>query len=635
MIQLDQSSALHVTDPGVNPVVTPSITGTGPNEFWLAVASEASDPLNSGYTTIGLDGTINSPWAPTPQYQPPNQPSYPPWTGAATISETGISTRFANFGVTGNTIAKYSAAIANFISTIGPISIVNQTNYSNPTNVGSGTVAIPATTAGNLVVIAVSGAGGAGIVSVKLGSVDCTEVIGDSIGATEATIWMCPASGGETGVTFLASNSPLIWVFELAESGTPACELAVSPTGLSFTATEGGANPATQDVTVTNIGGGGSVPFNFFASQSWMTPNSGSGTTPGTVTVGIDITGLTAGVYTGTLLLTSSCGSPPVTILVSITIIGPTIRCDVLDGDGNSISTFISDLCLVIAPATALYTNIIPKTQINAYETTNEGRNAVVMDFNSGTGLYSRDLGTIFAWEMSCRTVLYQWQPSIIPMPEGIYGRASDWDDGGTSGNKFIQGVMVAADSFGNPKTFFLEDSDTNTAHVLNECPAVFNLNTEQEIAFSCVPFTAHSARLISTDGVEWRVWSSKIVFQPWPEQTLLWQTEMTALGLTGWGHAREMNIPHVSFADLTLVLTFDSWPTITLTIPSSGGIQNKTKVTLPPNKFKLMGLKISSTAKFNLFASDMELKVGEWGRQGSYQVLKPFGGQSRVGAIV
>jgi hypothetical protein len=446
-------------------------------------------------------------------------------------------------------------------------------------------------------------------------------------------------STGDKTVAFTCTPSSLFAISEVdfyIPGGTPpSCQLAVSPSSLTFTAAVGGSNPASQNVTVTNTGGGGAVPFTFTASQSWITPNSGSGLTAGVVAIDVNIAGLGKGTYTGTVTFNSSCGSPPVSVAITLTITGTTPPCVVLNSQGAVISTFFPDLSLNVAPATELYRNVIPNSVINSYETYNEGRPAIVMDFDSGDGLYARDLGTIFTWPMTSRTILRTWQPSLIPMPESIYGRASDWDNAGSPGNKFIQGVMVAADSFGNPKTFFLQDSDTKTLHQLNECPVAFNLNTEDEVAFSCVPFTAHSARLISTDGVEWRVWSSRLIFQPWPESTLNWQTEMTSLGLVGWGHLRETNIAYVSTTQLTLVLTFDAWPTINVTLPSSNGVQNKTKVTLPANKFKLVGFQVYSTAKFNLFEGDIEVKVKQWGSAGEYQVIKPFGGQSRVGAIV
>lgn len=294
----------------------------------------------------------------------------------------------------------------------------------------------------------------------------------------------------------------------------------------------------------------------------------------------------------------------------------------------------ISDLSLTVSPYTALYTTLVPDANINAYETNAEGRKSIVLDFNSGDGIYARDLGTVFQWPTSAGTTLDVWQPSIIPMPEGIYGRGSDWDDGGTPGAKYIQGVIVEADTFNANKIFFLEDSDTHTLNPLNEMPTVFNQQSER--AFSCqTPFVAHSCRLISTDGVEWRVWNARLVFQQWPELCTNWQTEMVSLGMVGWAHAREMNIAHVSTSQLTLTLTFDFWPAITLTLAPSGGVQQKIKVTLPPNKWKLVGLQVSSPSPFRLFVGDIEFKVKNWGQQGMYEVIRPFGGRSQVGADV
>jgi len=313
--------------------------------------------------------------------------------------------------------------------------------------------------------------------------------------------------------------------------------------------------------------------------------------------------------------------------------------CAPVDANSNlTQGVFITDLSLFIGPETALYNDPILPAALASFETTTEGRHAIVLDFNQGDGLYARDLGTVFSWPLipvggGPKTVLYVWQPSIIPMPEGIYGRATDWIDGGTPGDKFIQGIQIEADSFNVAKTPILQSSDDLSFHTLLEAPVVFNKQSIR--SFSCAPFVAHSARVISTDGIEWRVWQTKLVFEPWPASCLNWQTELTSLGLTGWGHVREMNIAHVSTADLVLVLTFDAWPTITLPITNSSGQQAKVKVTLPVNKFKLMGLQISSTRPFRLFAQDLELKCKQWGTTGSYQILKPFGGPSRAGAVV
>lgn len=296
---------------------------------------------------------------------------------------------------------------------------------------------------------------------------------------------------------------------------------------------------------------------------------------------------------------------------------------------------FLSDLGINVIPATDLYENQLPSNIIAASEFDTEGRTGVVLDFNSGDGLYSRDIGTIFSWSVSNRAVLWVWQPSLIPMPENQFNRPSDWIDGGHPGNKFIQGIIVEADTFNLPKTFQLQSADDLSLHTLNEMPAVFPKQTIK--AFSCqTPFLAHSVRIQSTDGVAWRVWGPRVIFQPWPEQVVNWQSEQTSFGMTGWLHAREMNIAYAAVNPITIVLTFDAWPLIQLSLPATGAtVQAKTKLTLPPNKFKLCAVQVSSSAPFYLFEGDLEFKVKQWGSTGAFNVLKVVGGPSKTGAIV
>jgi hypothetical protein len=307
----------------------------------------------------------------------------------------------------------------------------------------------------------------------------------------------------------------------------------VIPSSLSFTATQNGANPSPQNLSVTNVGAGGSVPFTFTSNQPWLLPASGSGSTPGIVAVSIDITGLAPGVYSGSVTFNSTCGSPTVIVGVTLTIssAGGVTPCAPVDSlSGNPVNgVYVSDLSLFIIPATALYDNLIPHSQLSVSETAVQGRREIIVDFNGSEGMWKRDLGTIFTWSLTSRTALYVWQPSIIPFPMGddIYYRLS--------------------------------------FHAL-----------------------------------------------------------MSSLGMVGWGHVREMNIAHQSTADLTLLLTFDTGPAITLTVPNSGGQYAKTKVTIPANKFKMVEVLVSSAAPFKLYGSDLEMKIRQWGSDGVYQVQKP-----------
>ncbi len=101
----------------------------------------------------------------------------------------------------------------------------------------------------------------------------------------------------------------------------------------------------------------------------------------------------------------------------------------------------------------------------------------------------------------------------------------------------------------------------------------------------------------------------------------------INALGMTGWGHVRELNIAHNATADINLLLSFDQWPDINITIPNSGGATTKTKVIVPVNKAKMVEGWLSSSQPFMLWGESCELKLGQWGRSEPYRVLKPFAG--------
>lgn len=296
----------------------------------------------------------------------------------------------------------------------------------------------------------------------------------------------------------------------------------------------------------------------------------------------------------------------------------------------------IPSLSLTIQPATALYKSIVPEGNMTASTSTAQGRTEIVIDFNGGNGLYSRDLGTIFSWPVSAGTILDVWQPSFIELPESTYNRSGDWMDGGYAGAKFVQGYEVECDSFGAFKTFSLQSADDDSINTLNEMPAQF---TEQNVKFfSCQPFIAHNVRRVSSDGISCQVFRENLVFQPYPESCLQWTTELVSFGM-GWQHLRMLNIPYIASDPVTLTLTFDQWSTIVVTdqLPATPSQLTPFKqlVTIPANKSKLVGFSLTSSAPFRVFAKMLEVWVGAWGRTSAYEKVMPFGGPSNEGALV
>jgi hypothetical protein len=225
------------------------------------------------------------------------------------------------------------------------------------------------------------------------------------------------------------------------------------------------------------------------------------------------------------------------------------------------------------------------------------------------------------------------------PHPELVDDWNMDFDNAGTPGAKFIQGCVIEADTQNVPKIIAVQNGDDLSIHTAIESPGTFDGHSLKAFSFQ-TPFVAHNMRIIPQDAVPMRFWSVKWVFVPFPEIADNWQTELISHGLKGWQHIKEINLPYLSNAALTLTLTPDpqSYPIATIPVPSSGGLQTKLLLIAPPNKFKLMGYGLTGTggnASFRVWKEDMEVKVGPWGRTDAYQIIRPFGGESREGATV
>ncbi len=107
---------------------------------------------------------------------------------------------------------------------------------------------------------------------------------------------------------------------------TPAASspiLAVSPGTISFSAVQGGPNPASANLSVTNTGSS-TLTYSIASDAVWLSATPSSGTAPQTVQVSANVAGLTSNTYTGHLTITSagSQGSPA-TVTVTLTVTPP------------------------------------------------------------------------------------------------------------------------------------------------------------------------------------------------------------------------------------------------------------------------------------------------------------------------
>jgi chitodextrinase len=122
----------------------------------------------------------------------------------------------------------------------------------------------------------------------------------------------------------------------LTTAACPQPVLTTSPSSLSFSATAGGPNPATQSIAVSNTGSG-TLSWTVADDQPWLTEAPTAGTNAGTIVVTAATGTLAAGTYTAnvTVTATGATGSPqtiPVTFTVSAAGGGSASFADDFDG---------------------------------------------------------------------------------------------------------------------------------------------------------------------------------------------------------------------------------------------------------------------------------------------------------------
>jgi len=98
--------------------------------------------------------------------------------------------------------------------------------------------------------------------------------------------------------------------------------LTATPTSVAFAYTAGNPAPAAQTVSVTLPNS--SAVFTASASGgSWLSVSPLTAATPATLTLSVDPTGLSKGLYNGSIALSSTNGTVELTIPVSLTVVSP------------------------------------------------------------------------------------------------------------------------------------------------------------------------------------------------------------------------------------------------------------------------------------------------------------------------
>jgi uncharacterized protein (TIGR03437 family) len=173
------------------------------------------------------------------------------------------------------------------------------------------------------------------------------------------------APGEYTGNVTINVSGVQVITIPVALRVQTGATLQVSPTTLTFAATQGAAAPAAQTLNLTSSS---AAVINFTATAtstvgntSWLRVEPASGTTPGSLRVSVDPAGLAAGTYNGVITINSTNASnPSVTVNVTMTVSAPALP------QIRALLNSASGLARGVSPgmiATLFGSNMAPSTQ--------------------------------------------------------------------------------------------------------------------------------------------------------------------------------------------------------------------------------------------------------------------------------
>ena len=256
---------------------------------------------------------------------------------------------------------------------------------------------------------------------------------------------------------------------------------------------------------------------------------------------------------------------------------------------------------------------------------------------DSGYGVLSRNFGLwIEGAVQACdtqRPLLYLWEPSYLWKQTSIARRATDWEDLGYKGAKFVQGVVIRANTFGEDKCVAVEYDGPNGAPQ-QALILTINHDGEQSKAYPLgatgwTPFIGELVRLRGLDDDEWLLQDWRFVFEPAPEEATQWQTQETTFDLPGFMSVRDGVMAYQASAPVNLRLWHDLVPK-DHTLPATGSVYQRIYVPFQSAKGKAVRFAWTSEEPFRIFKRDVSVRVQGWGLPNGYMVVSPFGGPHR-----
>jgi hypothetical protein len=142
------------------------------------------------------------------------------------------------------------------------------------------------------------------------------------------------ATGSHTGTVTVSGGTGVTPVtIPVSFMVTAAPTISLSPSSLSYAATQGAANPVNQSISLTNTGG--TVNWNVSDNVSWLAVSPASGSGSSMLAAIVNTTGLAVGTHTGTLTV-SAAGTSSKTVAVTLIVNAPATSSVTLTWNANT-----------------------------------------------------------------------------------------------------------------------------------------------------------------------------------------------------------------------------------------------------------------------------------------------------------
>jgi hypothetical protein len=262
-----------------------------------------------------------------------------------------------------------------------------------------------------------------------------------------------------------------------------------------------------------------------------------------------------------------------------------------------------------------------------------------IIDLSTGYGVLSQNFGVQISGAITVtgnpRTLLYLWEPAFVPKQTIIARRATDWEDLGYKGAKFIQGIVIRANTYNVKK---LVELQYEGGHVGMDFTLLHNGETQYAYPLEkagWTPFVAELVRLVGADANPWLLYDWRWVWEPAPEAATHWQTQETTFDLPGFLSVRDAVIAYQAHCPVILTVWHENGSQ-TYTLPTTNDLYARYYQPLIASKGKWVRFRLTANSPFRLFAKDTKVRVQGWGMPGGYMGTIPFGGPHReTGAAI